>query len=338
MVLSLPVLILLLASGLAVYLFGIALVWRRDRLTAVFTLLLPPLALYTIAKYWGEREANPRWYLLAGLVLLGFGAAVLGGHLLNTPVSHDVDWLRSHDADEARRAASARARRARALASLVRSSGSMEIPNAVAGIAVPQHFRFIERAELVRAFGGTADAPADDTVGWLVHERVDLTTSNAWHVRVDYRGDGYVANRGLGATDSAALLAALQQARQPAADDPQEPPQVLGFADLPTFDPITARATWVLTLARPRSQVQIVECHAARLGRKGVVLFTIEDMAAARQELCLRSVRLLAAHVQFGVGQSWTDHSRMLDRNAPYGLADLITGRYGPAEAEAARP
>lgn len=335
---SLPALLLLLIVGFGVYLYGIVLLWQRDRLTAVFTLLLPPLALYAIAKYWGERHANPRWYLLGGLLLLGVTGGTLGWQMLHTTDSHDADWLRSHDADEARRAASARARRARALASLVRGSGTIEIPNAAATIAVPEHFRFIDRAELVRAFGGTADAPAEDTVGWLVHERVDLTVANAWHVRLTWRGDGYVASGGLASADSEALLAAMRAARQAAAGDgADEIAQVQGFADLPTFDPTSARATWVVTLARPRSEQQQLECHAVQLGRKGSVLFTIEDMAASREELCLRSVRLLAAHVHFGVGQTYAEHSRMLDRNAPYTLTDLITGDYG-AKLRQARP
>ena len=36
MTLSLPMLLLLLACGLGLYLYGIALVWRRDRIPAVF--------------------------------------------------------------------------------------------------------------------------------------------------------------------------------------------------------------------------------------------------------------------------------------------------------------
>lgn len=331
MTLSLPMLLLLLACGLGLYLYGIALVWRRDRLTAVFALLLPPLGLFALAKYWGERANNPRWYLLGGLVLLALAGGLFGWHVLATQQREEADWLRSHDADEARRVASARARRARALTSLVRSQGKVEIAGAATGITVPQHFRFIDRSELERAFAGTSDAPAADTIGWFVHERVDLTAANAWYVRVTWRGDGYVAARGLASVDTATLLAAMRRLRQPdptATQEQEQTPQAHGFADLPTFDPQTARATWVVALARPRSEEQVLECQAVQLGRKGLVLFTIENMAAARAELCLRSVRLLAANVYFGVGQSHAEHSRMLDRNAPYGLAELITGEY----------
>ena len=160
MTLSLPMLLLLLACGLGLYLYGIALVWRRDRLTAVFALLLPPLGLFALAKYWGERANNPRWYLLGGLVLLALAGGLFGWHVLATQQREEADWLRSHDADEARRVASARARRARALTSLVRSQGKVEIAGAATGITVPQHFRFIDRSELERAFAGTSDAPA----------------------------------------------------------------------------------------------------------------------------------------------------------------------------------
>ena len=65
-----------------------------------------------------------------------------------------------------------------------------------------------------------------------------------------------------------------------------------------------------------------------RLGRAGVLMFSVVDTVPSRRELCLRSVRLLAGRSAFEKGQTYADHSRLLDKKAGYDLVGLVTGTW----------
>lgn len=326
LLLALPV-----VGGL-LYLLGAARVWRSNHLVAILMVFFWPVGVYALFKYWGEKQDSPRTPLL-----LALGAFALWGGLLGWNVTHappqvaDEEDMAEPAEDDGGDAIANRVRRSIAIANLRRQTGSVDIPDAPVSIEVPEHFRFIDRASLLNAFVGSAGMPDDTTVGWLVHERVDLTAKGAWHVEVDYLGDGYVASNDFAAS-GATMLARTQAAARKVAGGDDDVAQLQRFAEAPTFDPAAARVSWVEEWSRGESPT--LDCHAIQLGRKGAMLFSITDAAATRQELCLRSVRMLAAHAHFGPGQTYADHSRALDRNAPYVLTDLVTGQYFADHAE----
>jgi len=315
--------------GGLIYLFGAARVWRLNRAVAALMVVLWPIGVYALFKYWGERKGGPRALLLSAFAAFAACGALLGWNLAHVPqpVSADMDGLDVPTDVVDSDGVAGRAKRAMAIAKLRRRTGSVDIPDVPVSIDVPVHFRFIDRAALLNAFAGGDDEPGDNTVGWLVHERVDLSSDQAWHVEVGYLGDGYVASNDFAATGGDALLARAQDAARKLADG-EDGAQLQRFAEAPTFDPAAARVNWVEELSLPGRASPMLACHAVQLGRKGAVLFSIAGADATRQELCLRSVRMLAAHAHFGPGQTYADHSRTLDRNAPYVLADLVAGAY----------
>jgi uncharacterized membrane-anchored protein len=67
---------------------------------------------------------------------------------------------------------------------------------------------------------------------------------------------------------------------------------------------------------------------ASKLGRNGALVYSISEIEASRRELCLRSVRLLAGRSAFEKGQTYADHSRLLDKKAGYDLVGLVTGTW----------
>ncbi len=318
--------------GLVLLAIGAARVWRLDRLTAIFMLLVWPIGAYALAKYWDEKTHNPRQPLLASLAAFLLWACVHGLMALFAPThggGEVVDWGQYQNDENSAAAIAARKRRAQVIANLPRRSGLVSLPNLPIALQVPTHFRFIDRAALLEAFAGTSDAPADSTVGWFVHERVDLNAARAWHVQVDYLGDGYVASSGFAEASGDALIArAREVARQLASAGGGASSEPVGFAELPTFDSRAARANWVIARTQPDSEVQTLDCHAVQLGRRGLVSFSMRAVEPRRQELCLRSVRLLSTHAFFGPGQTYAERARTLDRDAPYTLIDLITGAY----------
>lgn len=323
-------LVLLWLVGLVFYLMALVRTWRISPLLAVLMFLFWPVGIYVLVKYWNEGD-GPRMPLLASL---GTSVLALLLVLMFMPRLHLIedegpgfDEAITAPADED--LISRNARRARALANLPRRNDTVTISDAPIAINPPAHFHFIDREALMQAFGGTVDEPAASTIGWFVHERVDLTGKRAWHVEIDYFGDGYVANSGLAGVATETLRADAQAAMNRQAELlSAEPDHISAYAELPSFDPRTARATWVEEVSKYGRGEPMLDCYALQLGRKGVALLSISSIDPTRQELCLRSVRMLAAHVQFGRGQEYADHSRMLDRSAPYALGDLISGAF----------
>lgn len=320
--------ILLWLVFLACYLIAVVRTWRSSALWAVLMLLLLPAGVYVLIKHWSE-QGGPSRPLLAAFA--AFALAFGLGHRLAPQIA--IDQLEGEvdsqtvTGPESEDEVSRSARRARALSTLSRQVGAVTIAETPIAIDVPTHFQFIDRAALMQAFQGTIDEPDETTVGWFVHERVDLTNRRAWHVEVDYLGDGYVPSSGFASVSADALRARVQSGLDQMAQlEGDDPTLISGYAELPTYDPRTARATWVQTMVPHGRGAPELDCHAVQLGRKGVVLLSITAIAPSRQELCLRSVRMLAAHTQFGRGQEYADYSRMLDRKAPYDLAGLITG------------
>ena len=325
-------LVLPVVAGL-LYLFAVVRVWRSDRLIAVLMFFFWPMSVYALVKYWGEKDDSPRLPLLLSLTtlvlwgsLVGLGVAWV--HAPQDDMAGDGDLGQLSSDEGGGDTIADHVKRSVAIANLRRQTGSVDIPDAPVSIDVPAHFRFIDRASLLNAFSGTSDEPNDSTIGWLVHERVDLSSDRAWHVEVDYLGDGYVVSSDFASVGGDALLARAQDAARKLAEGDDEGAQLLRFAEAPTFDPASARVNWVEEVSQSGHASPALDCYAIQLGRKGAVFFSIIDAAAKRQELCLRSVRMLAAHAHFGPGQTYADHSRALDRNAPYTLADLVSGSY----------
>jgi len=312
------------------YLLAVVRVWRRNYIDGIFMFFFWPLALYALIKYWGEKDSGPRTPLLIALAIMGVWGSFIGWSFMHVPAhvaADDYEAMSPVDEGSGDTIAD-HVKRSVAIANLRRQTGSVDIPDAPVSIDVPAHFRFIDRASLLNAFSGTSDEPDDSTIGWLVHERVDLSSDQAWHVEVDYLGDGYVASSDFATVGGDALLARAQDAARKLAEGDDEGAQLLRFAEAPTFDPASARVNWVEEVSQNGHGSPTLDCYAIQLGRKGAVFFSIVDAAAKRQELCLRSVRMLAAHAHFGPGQTYADHSRALDRNAPYTLTDLVSGSY----------
>lgn len=324
------IILLLWLVCIGYYIVALVRTWRASPLLAILMLLFSPVAIYVLIKYWSEDDGPRRPLLISlgtSLLLFVFALMYMPKIHLGEQDENAFDQAITAPADED--LVSRNVRRARALASLPRRNDTVAIADTPIAINPPAHFHFIDREALMEAFGGTVDEPAASTVGWFVHERIDLTNRRAWHVEVDYFGDGYVPGGGLSGVATETLLAATQtelnrQAEAMSADADR----ISGYAEVPSYDPRTARATWVEQVSKWGRGEPMLDCYSLQLGRKGVAMLSISGLEPQRQELCLRSVRMLAAHVQFGRGQEYADYSRMLDRNAPYTLADLITGAF----------
>ncbi len=318
-----PLLAVPLVLATFLYLVGVLRTWRCNRTDAVFLLLFLPWSLFVVVRYWNSKD-SPRFLLLGALVLMGASAGIAYRGLLDPSVENATDdAFAVFEETSEEEDVEAALRRSIALAALVPRSGRIELAPAKAAIELPSHFRFIDRQGLMALEG--PDAPSDNTLGWLVHDSVDLTAAGAWHVMVQWIDDGYIVADEAMLVDAPALL---QRARrvlhQFAASASRRQPVLAGYAEAPVLDTARDSVSWVEQYQSAGATASL-ECYAVRLGRRGALMFSASAIASSRQELCLRSVRLLAGRVVYARGESHDDHG-MLDLQADYDLTGLISG------------
>lgn len=324
-------LLLLSLAGL-IYLFMVTRVWQASRKLAVGMMLFMPTGLYVLVRYWHDRELGVRVPLLAAFAMFGASAALLAPDLRRLEVyASEAEAATTPPAPKARAGDGPddRLRLSIALARLPQRAGRVEIEAARAAIEVPPHFRFVDRAGLQALYEEIGAELSPSSVGWLVHDEVDLGAEEAWFVEVEWLGDGYVGENGFAARPRAQVLAEAQNAIARLSERQGGEAQgfsLVRYAEEPAFDAERDSATWVEELAYAGDAEHRLDCYAAKLGRSGALLFSILEVGMRRQELCLRSVRLVAGRTRFDPGQAYADHSSLFDRKANYDLAAMISG------------
>jgi len=329
-----------LVAGL-LYLLALVRVWRSNQMLAIVMLLFWPVGLYALVKYWNEKDEGVRTPLLASFgvfaVWLGFIAWGLGYQPPAPAQMAEGGYDEEEEAPAEDGGIGAQVRRSVALANLSGSTGRVDFPSAHASIEVPMHFRFIPRDALVKAFSGTDEEPGEQSIGWLVHERVDLTAKDAWHVDVDRLAEGFVSDDTFASQSRETLLAAAKQATRTLSDqqDAGEPTySLVGYPELPRLDPVGHSVAWVAEIAYDGKPQHVLDCMAIKLGRNGALVYSISEIDPSRRELCVRTVRLLAGRSAFEKGQTYADRSRLLDKKAGYDLVGLVTGTWAATQPQ----
>lgn len=327
-----------LVAGL-LYLLALVRVWRSNQMLAMVMLLFWPAGLYALVRYWKEDEDGVRTPLLASFAVLALWLGFIAwGLSYRPPASAQIaegGYEEETPADDG--GIAAQVHRSVALANLPSSSGRVDFPSAHASIDVPTHFRFIGRDALVKALAGTDEEPGEQSIGWLVHEKVDLTAENAWHVDVDRLAEGFISDDTFAGQSRETLLVAAKQATRALSDqrDAGEPTySLVGYPELPRLDPVSHTVAWVAEIAYADRPQHVLDCVAIKLGRNGALVYSISEIDISRRELCLRSVRLLAGRSAFEKGQTYADHSRLLDKKAGYDLVGLVTGTWAAAQSQ----
>jgi uncharacterized membrane-anchored protein len=330
---------LLVGAGL-LYLLALVRVWRSNQMLAILMLLFWPIGLYALVRYWNQKDEGVRTPLLASFSVVAVWLGFIAWGASYRPT--EAGQMAGHGAygDEEETSADdggvgVHVRRSIALANLPSRTGRVDFPAAHASIDVPMHFRFIDRDALSKAFAGTDEEPGEQSIGWLVHERVDLAAKDAWYVDVDRLADGFINDDTFPAQSRETLLAAAKQATRTLSDkqDASEPGySLVGYPELPHLDPVGHGVAWVAEIAYEGKPRHVLDCIAIKLGRSGALVYSISEIDPSRRELCLRSVRLLAGRSAFEKGQTYADRSRLLDRKAPYDLVGLVTGSWAAAK------
>lgn len=204
-----------------------------------------------------------------------------------------------------------------ALAAATFQRGVFARPSLGFSIELPQHFHALAGGDVRRIEASRNQAADAREVAWVAHESVALDGAAAWYVRVRWLSDGWVQ---AGALDAPRLLqgaqrgAALRRLAGSGGD-------LIGYAVAPSFS--GGVADWVEERLPAGANASVLDCHALRLGRNGVVEFSVVAAPAGAQALCDASVRLLARNTRFEAGADYAPGAGAAPR-APYTLAQLL--------------
>ncbi len=205
---------------------------------------------------------------------------------------------------------------------------NVRLAHSYTNIDIPQHFRFVDRPALRDLFYARGRGLPDAVSGLIVHESVELRSQDPWLVLIRWLPIGNVAADRANRWNTAEMLDAaqrqgrLRRATGLAAD--QGSVTLAGFVEAPVFDTASQRLTWVERLDPLSGGEPRLDCHAVRLARRGVLWFTIESIAASRQELCLRTVRLMADRAVFDERYRHRDYNSTTDRKAEKSINQLV--------------
>lgn len=187
-------------------------------------------------------------------------------------------------------------------------------------IDVPSKFRLISATDarrLDRSRGRTEDSRG---LAWIIHEKLNLADPDAWHVNARWHSDGWVGSVPL---DGATLLDAALANKTPAPHVLVSQGDLIGYAVAPQFDGQVF--DWAEERVLENSDEQVVDCHAVRLGRRGVLEFSIVGMPTKSLALCHETVRLIALRSSFLPGKEYPPAAPAEGLRASYTLASLAT-------------
>lgn len=208
--------------------------------------------------------------------------------------------------------------------------GKLSLSDTGAELVVPEHWRFIDAEPLREALSGTKHFPGFGVIGWLVHERVDITQLDTlWYVEVDADRRGHVKAGGVDDSDlehRKGEATARINAKAFAGGAPSS--SFVKFREAPNYDASYDRAVWVDQMSYPGETALLLDCYAIKLGKEAQIWFRMREQYEGARELCMRSVRLMAGKTQFASGSSYGDYSWPMDDNSGFDLGEVIASEH----------
>lgn len=175
--------------------------------------------------------------------------------------------------------------------------GVVRLGPAFSQIKVPEHFRFIARHQLGLLSELRGIPVSEHSLGWIVHERVDLNSAHFWFVDAQFHETGHLA-----------------------------PPSGDSIGSTMQWDPATATATW----GQPASgQGRGIDQSTVKLTRHGAILFRVPELKEAQLELGLRAARLMASRTE--PDQGWA-HAEYIGQDSSKTLAQWVESLKAPVE------
>ena len=210
-------------------------------------------------------------------------------------------------------------------------SGSVDLPNGVARLDLPDTFRYIGPDDSRRFLEeGWGNPDGSGQIGMLLPTDTDLFTSSGWAVVISYEEDGYVSDRDANQIDYDDLLESMQASARKGNEartrQGYEPVTLVGWAASPYYDSAAKKLYWAKELQFGDAPKHTLNYNIRVLGRKGVlVLNAVADM----DQLPLIEDRMeqVIGFTNFKEGHRYSDFDPGVDKVAAYGLAALTGGK-----------
>lgn len=201
--------------------------------------------------------------------------------------------------------------------------GKFDLASMGITLGLPGHFHAFGGVD-ARRIRTSLGLPNDNReIAWVLHEDVPLSGASSWHVRVRWLDDGWVD--ATIAHDAEQLLRSAQRGAAAAPRLAGSGGKLLGYAVAPSF--AADMADWVEERLPDGVSSSVLDCHALKLGRKGVLELSIVGAPAGSQALCHASVRLLARRASVDNGAERPRRAPTDVGVAPYTLEGLVTQR-----------
>lgn len=216
------------------------------------------------------------------------------------------------------------------LESLNFQMGTIDLPNGVAALDVPDTFRYIGPDDTKRFLEeGWGNPDASGTLGMLLPTETELFGEEGWGVVITYQEDGYVSDEDANEIDYKELLQSMQEASKEGNAEREkagyQPVQLIGWAAPPRYDSQTKKLFWAKELKFGADEENTLNYNVRILGRKGVlVMNAVSGMKQLPQ--VEKSMQQVLAFTEFKQGHRYSDFDSGVDKVAGYGLATLIGG------------
>jgi uncharacterized membrane-anchored protein len=215
--------------------------------------------------------------------------------------------------------------------------GDIHIPEAKVTLHLGDKFYFLgaedARKAIVDGWGDPADT-AEGVLGMIVP--TGRVFANSWGAVVTYEDTGYVSDKDAKSADYDALLDELREGEdevnQKRAKDGFRTIHLVGWAQPPTYDPVSHSEVWARRLRFSGERVDSLNYEMRMLGRQGVLSLTLvsdmNELAPTRD-----AANALAKTATFDAGARYADFQDG-DEKAAYGVGGLVAAGLGVAAAQ----
>ncbi len=217
------------------------------------------------------------------------------------------------------------------LGSLHFQKGTVDLPNGIAALEVPDNFRYIGPEDSRRFLEeGWGNPDGSGQIGMLLPMDTNLFGDQSWAVVISYQEDGHVSDKDADTIDYDEMLASMQASakagNEARIEQGFEPVSLIGWATPPRYDSQTKKLYWAKELRFGDSPQHTLNYNVRILGRKGVlVLNAVSGMAQLPQ--IQTNMEQVIAFTNFKEGHRYADFDPGVDQVAAYGLATLVGGK-----------
>ncbi|MDT8368143.1 MAG: DUF2167 domain-containing protein [Longimicrobiales bacterium] len=215
--------------------------------------------------------------------------------------------------------------------SLHYETGSIEIGDDLATLAIPDEFRFLGPEDSRRLLvDGWGNPPREAPLGMILPSALSPMSEEGWAVVLTYEEDGYVDDEEAGSIDYTELLREMQkdirEESEVRTEAGYEPIELVGWAAPPHYDASTHKLYWAQELKFGDTDVNTLNYNIRILGRRGVLVL---NAVAGMSELAPveSGMQDVMAFVNFNDGHRYTDFVPGTDKVAAYGIGALVAGK-----------